>query len=311
MSALMRGLNIVGEVPVPIDSPRASHVHFVLPRWLRRPARYMRRLSSGEVEPPRFAATMASAILLAGFGLAGVIVGGHAEAMTQAVSARTGFAVEEIRVTGNRETSEIDIFDRIGLDGWTALVGLDVGEARRRIAGLPWIEDVAVRKVYPTTLQVDVVERKPFAIWQHAGQLSVIDHEGQVIAPLAGRRHANLPLVVGNGAATSAAAFIEAVSAYPTLARRVVGYIRVSDRRWDLRLANGITLRLPEEGALRALGKILELDRETSILTREVETIDLRFEDRLVVRLTAEGLEHRESLLRQRLGRNYRSERRT
>jgi hypothetical protein len=61
--------------------------------------------------------------------------------------------------TGRRPKST---FSRsIGLDGWTALIGFDAGEARDRIARLPWVEQVAVRKVYPSTLEVDIVERRP------------------------------------------------------------------------------------------------------------------------------------------------------
>ena len=40
-----------------------------------------------------------------------------------------------------------------------------------------------MRKIYPATLEVKIVERKPFAIWQHDDQLSLIERSGEVIAP--------------------------------------------------------------------------------------------------------------------------------
>src|SRR5690606_14862588 len=140
------------------------------------------------------------------------------------------------------------IFDRVGLDGYTSLVGLDVDAARQRIEGLPWVESAAVRKVYPATLDVTVEERVPFAIWQQGSLLSLIEQDGSVIAPLTGSRHLSLPLVVGPGAAEAAASFIESVGKVPQLASRIRGYVRVSDRRWDLRFDNGVTVRLPEHG---------------------------------------------------------------
>ena len=137
---------------------------FVLPRWLRRPARFAGRMVSGDLEAPPFAMAALSAALIGAFSLYGVVLGGHMQTLVQAVTARTGFAIDEIRVVGNRETSEIDIFDRVGLDGWTSLVGFDVEEARGRIESLPWVESAAVRKIYPSTLEVKVAERAPFAI---------------------------------------------------------------------------------------------------------------------------------------------------
>lgn len=285
---------------------------FVLPRWLRRPARFATRVTSGDVEVPPFAMTALSAALLGAFCVYGVAVGGHMPSVVQAVTARTGFAIDEIRVSGNRETSEIDIFDRVGLDGWTSLVGFDAEEARRRIESLPWVENAAVRKIYPSTLEVKVAEREPFAIWQRGSLLSLIEENGEVIAPLSGSRHLALPLVVGTGAAEPSAGFIARIAALPELAARVKGYVRVSERRWDLRLENGMTVRLPEHGVDAALADLMVLDKRHGLLSRDVESVDMRFADRLVVKLSPQAAEAREADLKQRLGKDYRpAERRT
>ncbi|NMG41500.1 FtsQ-type POTRA domain-containing protein [Chelativorans sp. ZYF759] len=262
----------------------------------------MGRLTSGEVEFPRFSATIASALLIGSASLYGVVLGGHGASVAQAVSARSGFAIEDIKVTGNRQTSELDIFDRIGLDGWTALIGFDAGEARDRIAGLPWIEQVAVRKVYPSTLEVDIVERQAFAVWQQGRQLAVIDAAGQSIAPTAGRRHANLPLVIGQGAAEAGKEFLAVMEKHPELAARAMGYILIAERRWDVRLDNGVTIQLPEDGVDRALRDIVELDRQHGIFSRDIVSVDMRFPDRLILRLTPEAKETRDAALKNRAG---------
>ncbi|TIN59290.1 MAG: FtsQ-type POTRA domain-containing protein, partial [Mesorhizobium sp.] len=102
------------------------------------------------------------------------------------ITARTGFAVDQVKVVGNRQTSEIDILDRLELDGWTSLIGFNAEAARERIATLPWIEVAAVRKVYPHTLEVRVEEREAFALWQQGDALSVIERNGAMIAPFSG-----------------------------------------------------------------------------------------------------------------------------
>lgn len=279
---------------------------FVLPRFMRRPARLAARALAGEIEAPPFAMAMLSAALVGAFCAYGTVLGGHMPSVVQAVTARTGFAIDEIRVSGNQETSEIDIFDRVGLDGWTSLVGFDVQEARGRIASLPWVEDASVRKIYPSTLEVKIVEREPFAIWQQGSRLSLIESDGRLIAPLSGARHRELPLVVGLGAEEPAAAFLAKVAEYPDLAARVRGYVRVSERRWNLRLESGMTVKLPERGEDEALRDLQALDRRYGLLSRDIETVDMRFADRLVVKLTPDAAVAREAALKERLGKNYR-----
>lgn len=282
-------------------SPEAlSSGRFVLPRWLRRPARLVARLCDGEYELPRHAGILATAVFLSSSALYGAWLGGQIPVAAQAVTARLGFAVDQVRVSGNKETSEIDILQQLDLDGWTSLVGFDADAARQRIAGLPWVKVAAVRKVYPNAIEVRIEEREPFALWQHGSQLAVVERSGRVIAPFSGGRHAVLPLVIGYGAAEEAAGFVGKIRQYPELAARVKGFIRVAERRWDLRLENGITIRLPEAGEDQAITEVLRLDREDGLLSRDIALVDLRLEDRLVVRLTPEAMERRTTLLAER-----------
>ena len=81
-----------------------------------------------------------------------------------------------------------------------SLVSFDVDKAQKRVAALPWVEAASVRKFYPGTLSVDIVERTPYALWQRDGEVFVIDEAGIEIAPLEEARFAKLPFLVGGGA---------------------------------------------------------------------------------------------------------------
>ena len=272
---------------------------FVLPRWLRRPVRVFARLGEGDLKAPPYAASVLSAAFLASSLAYGGYLGGGLDGFVQGVTARTGFAVDQIKVVGNRETSEIDILDRLDLDGWTSLVGFDAEAARERVATLPWVEAAAVRKVYPRTLEVRIEERQPFALWQQGEQVSVIERDGRVIAPYAGGNQAMLPLLVGAGAPQHAPGFIDEVARYGELAGRVRGYIRVGGRRWDLKLDNGITVKLPEDGEAAALADLVRLDREQALLSRDVVAIDMRIADRLALELSPEAVKARQAALKE------------
>ncbi|MBX3568437.1 MAG: cell division protein FtsQ/DivIB [Rhizobiaceae bacterium] len=271
---------------------------FVLPRSLRRPARVFARLGTGDFVPPRFAATMISAALFAAAGLYGAYLGGLMPEVAQAVTARTGFAVDQVRVVGHRETSEIDVLEKLDLSGWTSLIGFDVDKARDRVAELPWVEGASVRKVYPEMLEVRIQERVPFAIWQHGGELSIIGAAGNVIVPFTGGRHAGLPLVVGAGAAERAKDFVDKIARFPSIAARVKGYVLVSQRRWNLFLDNGLTVKLPAQGEDAALAALVDMARDKDLFRRDVASVDMRLADRVVVRLSTEAMEAREASLK-------------
>jgi cell division protein FtsQ len=286
-----------GERSAPVAARGKPSDGIVLPRLLRRPARLLGRLAAGEFEAPHYSASILTAGFLGVFSLYGAYLGGHVPTIAQAVTSRLGFAIDAVKVSGHHETSEIDILERLGLDGWTSTIGFDAEAARERIAELPWVETAAVRKVYPDTLEVQIEERKPYAIWQHGSELSVVERSGHVIVPYSGGRQATLPLIIGLGAPEAAPAFIDGIRSHPELASRSKGYIRVAERRWDLRFENGVTVKLPEAGEDRALDELTTMDRESGLLSRDITAIDMRLTDRLVVQLTPEAATRREAAL--------------
>jgi len=96
---------------------------------------------------------------------------------------------------------------------------------------------------------------------------------------------APLPLVVGAGANEAAAAMIDLLRAQPAIAGRVEAAVRVSERRWNLKLSGGADVLLPEGHEAAALTRLAELQGRDRLLDRPVAAIDMRLPDRLVVRM--------------------------
>ena len=273
---------------------------FVLPRFLRKPFRVIVRLFQGNVRIPRHAGTVGMLGFFAATGIYGMVIGGHSQDVVKTMASTLGFAIEDIKVVGNSETSDIDILGQLELDGETSLIGLSAEGAREAIARLPWVESVEVRKVYPNTLLVSLEERKAFAIWQNGKELTLIDEQGREIVPFRRGRYNALPLVVGQGAEKRVKGFVDEVAAYPGIAGKVRAYIRVGGRRWDLLLENGVRIMLPENEPLKALAEVERLDQEKRLLSRDILAVDMRLEDRITVQLTASGMEQREKILADR-----------
>ncbi|KRB61445.1 cell division protein FtsQ [Rhizobium sp. Root708] len=272
----------------------------VLPRPLRRVVRFLVSLGSGRIHIPAHVGTVSALAFLSATGLYGMSLGGHTEAVAQATTTAAGFAIEDVKVSGNSETSEIDILQLIGLDGTTSLVALDVDAARQKIAKLPWVESVEIRKVYPKTIEVKLKERAAYAIWQHGTELSLVEKGGAVIAPLRDNKFSQLPLVVGRGAEVAAVSLEDEFSKWPDIKARVKAYVWVSGRRWDLHMDNGIVVKLPEDEIDLALARLSKFVKEQDLLDRDIAAVDLRLSDRTAIQLTPEAMARRQLVLDQR-----------
>jgi cell division protein FtsQ len=95
-----------------------------------------------------------------------------------------------------------------------------------------------------------------------------------------------LPLVVGTGAAKAAHDFLTVLDRFPTIKAEVYGAVYIAERRWNLRLTNGMDVRLPEQNLIVALEALVKLSQDQKIFSRDIEMIDLRIPGRVVVRMT-------------------------
>jgi cell division protein FtsQ len=249
----------------------------LLPRRLRRAADLIERRRTRPLGQVAAVGFILAAILY------GLIVGGQIGRVADAALVVAGFGIETIEIDGNRETSEIDVLEKLEVAG--SLVAFDVAAAQQRVEQLPWVARATVRKFYPSTLAVTIEERKPFALWQHDGAVSVIDAGGHVILPLEEWRFAKLPLTVGVGANLAAADVVSALATEPLIADRLRAAVFVAQRRWDLHLEDGVKVKLPERDARGALTQLAAIDKKTQLLDRDVAVIDLRLADRVTVRL--------------------------
>jgi cell division protein FtsQ len=182
--------------------------------------------------------------------------------------------------------------------GRSSLLFLDADRARQRLKTNPWIADATVLKLYPDRLQVQVTERQAFALWQKDGRVAVIADDGTILEPYAARRFNSLPMVVGAGAETRAKEFLALVARYPEIRDAVRASVLVAERRWNLRLKNGIDVRLPESDIDRAFETLVTLDQEKKLLSRDITAIDLRLPDRVTVRLSDGAAQAREDILK-------------
>jgi cell division protein FtsQ len=264
-------------------------------RWASRIARF---------PLPRGIGIAGSILLLAGTLGYGAVEGQHVPAVinwftnARDIAANSlGFRIAAISLTGQKEVSREEVLTTAGVTGRASLLFLDADAARTRLMANPWIADAAVLKLYPDRLQITITERLAFALWQKDGRVSVIAADGTVLEPFVEDRYLGLPLVVGQGAERQAKDFLSIVDRYSDIRSMLRASILVAERRWDLRLANGIDVRLPDTNVEGALDRLVELDHDKKLLSRDIAMVDLRLPDRVTVRLSDAAAQARDEAL--------------
>jgi cell division protein FtsQ len=254
---------------------------------------------------PARAGVIATVLILLGSAGLGIVKGGHLDAFTTALSDTrnaiansAGFRITTVAINGRKQLTQDEVLAIGGVTGRSSLLFLDAAAVRDKLKANPWIGDATVLKLYPGQLRIDIVERKAFALWQQDGRLSVIADDGAVLEPYLSRSFISLPLVVGKGAETHARDFLALLARYPQVRATTKAAVFVGERRWNLRLKDGLDIRLPENDVGNALAALSKLDKEDRLFSRDIVAIDMRLPDRLTVQLSDDAAKAREDLLK-------------
>jgi cell division protein FtsQ len=245
-------------------------------------------------------------LLIASTGL-GIVKGGHLEQFVATVSeARNalansaGFRITSVAINGRKQLTQDEVLAIGGVNGHSSLLFLDASSVREKLKANPWISEATVLKLYPGQLRIDIVERSAFALWQQNGRLSVISDDGAVLQDFVSPAFLKLPLVVGKGAETRAKDFLALLSRYPQVSSVTKAATYVGERRWNLRLNDGLDIRLPENDVGNALATLSNLDKDEHLFAKDIVAIDLRLPDRLAVQLSDDAAKAREEALKKK-----------
>jgi cell division protein FtsQ len=213
-------------------------------------------------------------------------------------------AVRHISVDGNARMSRGEIVAVLeGLDGVNILT-VDLEAWRQRLRRSPWVADASVRRIFPSTIRVVVVEREPIGIGRIGDQLFLVDRTGTIIDEFGpGYAALDLPIIDGltsgtRGGATLvdpmraglASRLLRALERSPHLVKRV-SQIDVADPRDAAVILDGdsAVVRLGHELFAERLQSYVDVAEALRDRVDDIDYVDLRFGEHVYVRPRAGG----------------------
>lgn len=305
VTASTRSANARSQLPVPVRHGAKlpvldSGLHHGRSRFLVLVSRSLRGRGSVAVpldqRMPRGLGVWLLVVLFCITGIYGLVRGDSIESMRAQygephdIAARmVGLGLSRITLSGIAELNEREVLNAAGITPLVSLPFLDVDVLRERVEALPLVKEAAVRKLFPNELAITIVERQPYALWQHQGEVFVVAVDGTVIDRMNDERFLGLPFVVGEGANERAKDFAALLAEAGPLRERIRAGILIGKRRWTLKLDNGLDVALPSDEPAQALERLAQFEQGGNLLGRDILTVDLRQSDRIVVRLTEEA----------------------
>ena len=113
-----------------------------------------------------------------------------------------------IEATGLTEVSRAELLQIFGEDIGRNIFFVPLGERRRQLEELPWVENATVMRLLPNQIRVAIVERQPVAFVRQGAQIGLVDANGILLtmpAAMMAQRHYSFPVVSGINAEDSLA----------------------------------------------------------------------------------------------------------
>lgn len=216
-------------------------------------------------------------------------VGAQYQAARDALAARPELKIERVEIPVGSADLQRQILGIMALDLPVSVMDADLASLRETVEGLAAVKSASVR-FEQGVLEVAIVERMPAMVWRNLNRIYLVDEDGVRVAEVPRRMvRPDLPLVVGEGADKAMFEAREIFAVVAPLGSRVLGLVRMGERRWDVVLKGNVVM-LPAINGPDAMRRVMAMQAEGALLDKDVTLIDMRDENRMILRLNEDAL---------------------
>tara|TARA_B100000686_G_C16650881_1_gene895512 strand:- start:417 stop:1154 length:738 start_codon:yes stop_codon:yes gene_type:complete len=199
------------------------------------------------------------------------------------------FKVKDIKIIGTEKTNPYEL-KQILSSSLNNLITFDKDRAKSLLEEVGWVKRASIKKIYPNTLSINIIESEPFAIFFNNQDIFLIDIDGQIISPNPDiNKYENLMSVRGENAENKLSEIIKEISiSFPGVRNKINSLELVDKRRWNLFLSDDLLVKLPDTEISQSLKNLKQLFEDNQILDSNIIEVDLRIKGRAVIKVDGE-----------------------
>jgi len=197
--------------------------------------------------------------------------------------------IKTIELAGNEHLTDDELKQIAGLKGNESLLVLSCRKVYDKLKESPWIASAAVRKEYPSRLQIRIRETEPFALLDMKGKVFIVDDKGRMLEELKENSVPFLPVILSDPYSEKDA-YREAVDLAKTI--KTMGILHRSQRIEIIAHKpnevavnlDGVIVKVGAGEHEDKLGRLLEIEQEIKKRDIPVAYIDLRFAKKVIIK---------------------------
>lgn len=186
--------------------------------------------------------------------------------------------IDNVKIEGtfehlSREDIQLQLKQVLAGDYFTA----DIAAVRTSLLSLPWVQDASIRRQWPSTLQIRIVERQAVAYWSDD---SLLSDTGELFTPKHITKEMQIPVINGpEGLHHKVWGFL--VTLHTELSGLGLGVDRLEldeRRSWSMLLSNGVELQLGRNDTQRRIQRFVKVfSMQNAPKLDDIKYIDLRY----------------------------------
>tara|TARA_A100001015_G_scaffold140716_1_gene156135 strand:- start:4025 stop:4681 length:657 start_codon:yes stop_codon:yes gene_type:complete len=190
------------------------------------------------------------------------------------------FDLKKITIENNLLLSDKDIKDLLSSVYNENLLFLDNDKIKKALMQNSFIESFNIKKKYPSTLKIKIIEKKPIAILLNQKKKFYLSEKIDLIEFNNLPKYQNLPYVFGNR--DDFEIFYNNLKQINFPLNIIEKYTFYETKRWDLKTKNNKVIKLPSENYTKSLKSYLKLKDNNSF--ENYKLFDYRISNQLILK---------------------------
>ena len=216
---------------------------------------------------------------------------------------------DNIEITGTQNVTKGQIMEVMGADMGRNVFFIPLAQQKAQLEQIPWVESASVMRFVPNRLKVEIQERTPVAFARVGPRISLIDASGALMELTSTKKY-SFPVILGMNAGEPLSTRAPRMKVYNELARELdsggahysqdLSEVDLSDLE-DVKVrvndpSGEVLVHLGASDYLRRYKIYVSHAREWRQQFDKLESVDLRYENQIIVNPDLEGTTKRAAL---------------
>jgi cell division protein FtsQ len=216
---------------------------------------------------------------------------------------------DNIEITGTQNVTKGQIMEVMGADMGRNVFFIPLAQQKAQLEQIPWVESASVMRFVPNRLKVEIHERTPVAFARVGPRISLIDASGALMELTSTKKY-SFPVILGMNAGEPLSTRAPRMKVYNELARELdsggahysqdLSEVDLSDLE-DVKVrvndpSGEVLVHLGASDYLRRYKIYVSHARQWRQQFDKLESVDLRYENQIIVNPDLEGTAKRAAL---------------